>query len=196
MIMTKRDEAAIFNAARRIEAPELRRGYLEQACGEDIALKARVERLLQVHEQEPRFLETPVSPPASTAPLVSEGPGAQIGPYKLAEEIGKGGFGVVFLAEQHQPIRRTVALKILKPGMDSRDVVARFESERQALALMDHPNIARVFDGGTTASGRPYFVMELVQGVPITRYCDEQRLTPRERLSLFVPVCRAVQHAH
>src|SRR5437764_3281177 len=110
--------------------------------------------------------------------------------------MGEGGFGVVFLAQQTEPIRRKVALKILKPGMDTRQVVARFEAERQALAIMDHPNIAQVFDGGATASGRPYFVMELVKGVPITRYCDEHRLTPRQRLELFVPVCQAIQHAH
>src|SRR6476659_7895217 len=112
------------------------------------------------------------------------------------EQIGEGGFGLVFLAEQTHPVRRKVALKVLKPGMDTRDVVARFEAERQALALMDHPNIAKVLDGGTTSSGRPYFVMDLVKGVPITRYCDEHHLTPRQRLELIVPVCSAVQHAH
>src|SRR5262249_17302654 len=119
----------------------------------------------------------------------TESPGTVIGPYKLLGQIGEGGMGTVWMAEQSQPVRRTVALKILKAGMDTRQVVARFEAERQALALMDHPNIARVFDGGATASGRPYFVMELVKGVPITRYCDEHRLTPRQRLELFVPVC-------
>src|SRR5262249_48132422 len=125
-----------------------------------------------------------------------ERPGTVIGPYKLLEEIGEGGFGVVYLAEQTEPIRRKVALKILKPGMDTRQVVARFEAERQALAIMDHPNIAKVFDGGATSSGRPYFVMELVRGVPITQFCDEQKLAPRQRLELFVAVCQAVQHAH
>src|SRR5262249_5738486 len=129
-------------------------------------------------------------------PATPEGPGAAIGPYKLLQELGEGGMGTVFLAEQSQPVRRMVALKIIKPGMDSRHVIARFEAERQALALMDHPNIARVLEGGTTESGRPYFVMELVKGVPITKFCDERRLTPRERLELFVPVCQAVQHAH
>jgi serine/threonine-protein kinase len=113
-----------------------------------------------------------------------------IGPYKLLEQIGEGGFGVVFMAEQTQPVRRKVALKILNPGMDTRQVVARFEAERQALALMDHPNIAKVLDGGQTASGRPYFVMDLVKGLPITEYCDRARLTPRERLGLFVHLCR------
>jgi serine/threonine protein kinase len=195
MVMAKLDE--LFNAARRIEAPDARRAYLERACGDDMALKARVERLLRVHEEEPTFLEAPAVPKtARTVAIVREGPGTQIGVYKLVELIGEGGFGVVYRAEQQQPMRRSVALKILKPGMDSRPVVARFEVERQALALMDHPNIARVLDGGETASGRPYFVMELVKGVPITRYCDEQQLTPHERLGLFVSVCGAVQHAH
>ena len=119
-----------------------------------------------------------------------------IGPYKLLEQIGEGGFGIVFMAEQQQPVRRKVALKVLKLGMDTKQVVARFEAERQALAIMDHPNIAKVHDGGATPSGRPYFVMELVKGVPITEYCDQNHLTPRQRLELFVPVCQAVQHAH
>src|SRR5262249_30048468 len=127
---------------------------------------------------------------------VPERPGTVIGPYKLLEQIGEGGFGVVFMAEQQQPIRRKVALKVLKPGMDSKQVIARFEAERQALALMDHPHIAKVLDAGQTGSGRPYFVMELVKGVPVTEFCDQSQLTPRERLELFGDVCRAVQHAH
>ena len=127
---------------------------------------------------------------------IVERAGTQIGPYKLMEQIGEGGFGLVFVAEQQQPLRRRVALKVIKPGMDTKDVIARFDVERQALALMDHPNIARVLDAGATDSGRPYFVMELVRGVPITDYCDQNRLTPRERLELFVGVCQAVQHAH
>ncbi|HXL16154.1 MAG TPA: serine/threonine-protein kinase, partial [Streptosporangiaceae bacterium] len=127
---------------------------------------------------------------------ITERPGTIIGPYKLLEQIGEGGFGVVFMAEQQHPIRRKVALKVLKPGMDSRQVVARFEAERQALALMDHPNIAHVFDGGETATGRPYFVMELVRGIPITDFCDQNHLPVRERLGLFISVCQAVQHAH
>jgi serine/threonine protein kinase/tetratricopeptide (TPR) repeat protein len=131
----------------------------------------------------------------SSYPL-AEGPGSRIGAYKLLEQIGEGGFGIVFLAEQQEPLRRKVALKVLKPGMDTRQVVARFEAERQALALMDHPNIAHVFDGGATPTGRPYFVMELVKGVPLTRYCDHNELTVRQRLELFVSVCQAVQHAH
>ena len=127
---------------------------------------------------------------------ISEGPGTVIGPYKLLQQIGEGGMGVVFMAEQTEPIQRTVALKIIKPGMDTRQVIARFEAERQAVAMMDHPNIAKVLDAGTTDSGRPYFVMELVKGVPITKYCDEKHLPLRARLELFVQVCQAVQHAH
>ncbi len=119
-----------------------------------------------------------------------------IGRYKLLEQIGEGGFGVVYMAEQQEPVRRKVALKIIKLGMDTREVVARFEAERQALAMMDHPNIATVFDGGATDTGRPYFVMELVKGVPITDYCDANKLSTRERLELFMQVCHAVQHAH
>ena len=125
-----------------------------------------------------------------------EGQGTRIGPYKLLQLIGEGGFGVVYMAEQLAPVRRKVALKVIKPGMDSRQVLARFEAERQALAIMDHPNIAKVFDGGATASGRPYFVMEVVHGIPVTEFCDRNRLPPRDRLELFAAVCRAVQHAH
>jgi serine/threonine protein kinase len=191
------DEAAIFNVARQIQEPEARRLYLQQACADDSSLRARVEALLNVHEEERSFLEAPPLQMRATADsAISEAPGTQIGPYKLLQQIGEGGFGVVFMAEQQQPIRRTVALKILKPGMDTRQVVARFAAERQALALMDHPNIARALDAGETVSGRPYFVMELVKGVPITTYCDEHQLTPRERLGLFTSVCQAVQHAH
>ena len=120
----------------------------------------------------------------------------QIGPYRILEVLGEGGMGVVYSARQDEPVRRDVALKIIKPGMDTKEVVARFEAERQALAVMDHPNIARVFDGGATESGRPYFVMELVRGVPITTYCDMHRLPVRDRLELFIPVCEAIQHAH
>ncbi len=130
------------------------------------------------------------------APAASERPGTVIGPYKLLQPIGEGGMGVVWMAEQTQPVHRKVALKVIKPGMDTRQVIARFEAERQALAMMDHVNIARVLDVGATESGRPYFVMELVHGVAITKYCDGNRLTPRQRLELFVPVCQAIQHAH
>src|SRR5262249_45441642 len=152
----------------------------------------QVEALLQAHDYPDPFLEAPGPVRFATIddPLI-EHPDTVLGPYKLLEQIGEGGFGVVFMAEQTQPIRRKVAVKILKPGMDTRHVVARFEAERQALALMDHPNIARVLDGGTTGTGRPFFVMDLVKGVPITKYCDEHHLTPRQRLELFIPVCQA-----
>jgi serine/threonine protein kinase/tetratricopeptide (TPR) repeat protein len=191
------DEQEIFHAARRIEAPEARRAYLDRACADEPGLRARVEALLRVHDEEPGFLRLPAEGARSCAALLArEGPGTMIGSYKLLEEIGEGGFGVVFLAEQQQPVRRKVALKILKPGMDTRQVVARFEAERQALALMDHPNIAKVHEGGETPSGRPYFVMEPVRGVPITDFCDESLLPVRRRLELFVSLCRAVHHAH
>jgi serine/threonine protein kinase/Flp pilus assembly protein TadD len=191
------DEEAIFHVARKIDSPEARRDYLRQVCGANAALCARVQALLQVHEQDRSFLEPP--DPGLVTTVVEaprEGSGTVIGAYQLLEPLGEGGMGTVFLAEQKQPVRRKVALKVVKPGMDTRQVVARFEAERQALALMDHPNIARVFDGGETAGGRPYFVMELVRGVPITDYCDQGRLTVRQRLELFLSVCAAVQHAH
>jgi eukaryotic-like serine/threonine-protein kinase len=190
-------EEAIFDAARRIEAPEDRRSYVQQACGDDGALRARIEALLRVYHEERSFLHPPTAVFRAAAPSpVREGPGTRIGPYQLLEQLGEGAFGIVFLAEQTQAVRRQVALKVLKPGMDTRHVVARFEAERQALALMDHPHIARVLDGGETASGRPYFVMELVRGVPITDFCDQYHFTVRQRLELFVSVCQAVQHAH
>ena len=225
--MSERD---LFIAALQKEAHAERQAYLNEACGGDAALRGRVEALLEAHARAGKFLEKPEAHfVATTDAPISERPGTVIGPYKLLEQIGEGGFGVVFMAEQQQPIRRKVALKVVKPGMDTRQVIARFEAERQALALMDHPNIARVLDAGTTeseprpidseprpteseprptgsghayplpigrGSGRPFFVMELVRGVSITDYCDQHRLTPRERLELFVPVCRAVQHAH
>src|SRR5262249_26756076 len=174
--MANLKEEAIFDAARAIAAPEARRLYVRQACGDDQALQARVEGLLRMQDEERAFLESPAPGLRDTvANVVPEGPGARIGPYQLVEPLGEGGFGVVFLVEQQHPVRRQVALKVLKPGMDTRQVVARFEAERQALAIMDHPNIAKVFDGGVTPSGRPYFVMELVKGVPITDFCDQNR---------------------
>ena len=196
MKVNELDEEAIYHVARGIGVPEARAAYLQQVCGDDTALRDRLEALLRVCDQEASFLEVPpydatVDPPASM-----ERPGTAIGPYTLMEQIGQGGMGVVYVAEQSHPVRRKVALKLIKPGMDSRQVVARFEAERQALAMMDHPNIAKIFDGGTTESGRPYFVMELVRGLPITEYCDGERLSIRARLELFVLVCRAVQHAH
>jgi serine/threonine protein kinase/WD40 repeat protein len=188
----------LFLKALEAGSPEERRAYLDGACGGEPSLRAQVEALLAASEQAGNFLQAPAEGLRATAdeqPL-DEAPGAVIGPYKLLELIGEGGMGAVWMAEQREPMQRKVALKIIKAGMDTRQVVARFEAERQALALMDHANIAKVLDGGTTAGGRPYFVMELVKGTPITRYCDEHRLTPRERLELFVPVCQAIQHAH
>jgi serine/threonine protein kinase/tetratricopeptide (TPR) repeat protein len=191
------EEEAIFGAALEKTVPGERQAFLAEACGGDRHRVALVEALLRAHENPDRFLEAPAAELATIiAEPIREGPGTLIGPFKLLEQIGEGGFGVVFMAEQQRPIRRKVALKILKLGMDTRQVVARFEAERQALALMDHPNIAHVFDGGETTSGRPYFVMELVRGVPITEYCDQNNLAVRTRLELFVSVCQAVQHAH
>jgi hypothetical protein len=189
---------AIFCEALDCTSEDQRRAYLDRACAGDPALRARIDALLLAHHEAGGFLEQPVSPPSVTwdAPDPPESPGTLIGPYKLLQQIGEGGMGAVYMAEQRQPVKRLVALKIIKPGMDSRQVIARFEAERQALAMMDHPNIARELDGGTTGDGRPYFVMDLVKGVPITRYRDEHHLTPRQRLELFIPVCQAVQHAH
>jgi WD40 repeat protein/serine/threonine protein kinase len=189
---------SIFFAALAKESPEARAAYLDGACAHDPQLRQRVEQLLNAHPRMGNFLQAPAAAlvPSVDEPSVCERPGTIIGPYKLLEQIGEGGFGVVFMAEQTQPVRRKVALKILKPGMDTRQVVARFEAERQALAIMDHPNIAHVFDGGETATGRPYFVMELVRGIPITEFADQNQLPIRERLELFVSICQAVQHAH
>jgi serine/threonine protein kinase/tetratricopeptide (TPR) repeat protein len=190
-------DSGIFKAAIRL-APERRAAFLDQACGTNAELRQEVEALLRAHDASGSFLREPSARPRATIddePL-AERPGTVIGPYKLMEQIGEGGMGLVFVAEQQQPVRRRVALKIIKPGMDSKQVIARFEAERQALAMMDHQNIAKVFDAGTTESGRPYFVMELVHGVPITDYCDANKLTPHERLELFIPVCQAIQHAH
>jgi WD40 repeat protein/serine/threonine protein kinase len=196
-VNTQADRAKeIFLDALEIEPPAARHEFLDRACGGDPALHGEVEDLLAHHPRVGSFLDSAPRLRESVELPAGEGPGTMVGPYKLLEQIGEGGFGVVFMAEQQHPVRRKVALKVLKPGMDTRQVVARFEAERQALALMDHPNIARVFDGGATPGGRPYFVMELVKGVPVTEFCDQNRLTTRERLELFVNVCRAVQHAH
>ncbi len=193
-------EEDIFQIARRIDVAEARQAYLDQVCHDNAPLREQVDVLLACFNSSAGFLESPAPEIASVLPIrdqsISEQRGDAIGPYKLLDQIGEGGFGVVFLAEQEKPVRRRVALKVVKPGMDTRDVVARFEAERQALALMDHQNIARVYKAGATDSGRPYFVMELVQGVPITEYCDQCQLTTRKRLELFVTVCQAVQHAH
>src|SRR4029453_8164804 len=202
-------EKAVFCQALEIADPARRRQFLDQACGADRALREQVERLLALSQSAGDFFKDcasalgPAAPDAAQllsaaeAALEPELPDSKrIGAYKLLQKLGEGGYGVVYMAEQEQPIRRRGALKIIKLGMDTRNVIARFEAERQALALMDHPNIARVLDAGATETGRPYFVMELVYGVKITEYCDQNRVSMRERLELFIQVCNAVQHAH
>src|SRR5438045_2298805 len=190
---------AIFHGALQLPA-EQRAGYLKMACGENPKLLKQVEILLEANEKAGGFLEEPAA--ASTGrtvvvPIpVTEKAGDKIGRYKLLQQIGEGGCGVVYMAEQEEPVRRRVALKVIKLGMDTKSVIARFEAERQALALMDHPNIAKVLDAGTTETGRPFFVMELVRGIKITEYCDENNLATEERLKLFTQVCHAIQHAH
>jgi eukaryotic-like serine/threonine-protein kinase len=194
-------EKSIFEAALQLPATE-RATYLDTACGSDTALRRRVEALLRASENAGEFLEAP--PTGLTAgdestlvvSQLSEKPGDKIGRYKLLQQIGEGGCGVVYMAEQQEPVRRRVALKVIKLGMDTKSVIARFEAERQALALMDHPNIAKVLDAGATETGRPYFVMELVRGIKITDYCDQNNLSTEERLKLFTQVCHAIQHAH
>jgi eukaryotic-like serine/threonine-protein kinase len=188
-------EESVFAEAFAIQDAAKRAEFLDRACAGDAGLRQDVESLLAAYTAG-AFLEAPALAATADEPGRHERPGTVIGPYKLMEQIGEGGMGVVFVAEQQQPIRRRVALKVIKPGMDSQQVIARFEAERQALALMDHPHIAKVLDGGTTEAGRPYFVMELVKGVPVTDFCDKNRLTPQQRLELFVSVCQAVQHAH
>jgi serine/threonine protein kinase len=193
-----RVEAIFFSALDKPSCDRAR--FLDEACGGDLALRGEVERMLAAHPKVGDFLAAPVG---TVDQPTTETAGTRIGPYKLLQQIGEGGMGVVWMAEQQEPVRRMVALKIIKPGMDSAQVIARFEAERQALAMMDHINIARVLDAGTTGEpgasatgGRPFFVMELVHGIPIAKYCDDNKLTPRQRLELFIPVCRAIQHAH
>lgn len=192
------DIKEIFCTAVEKQTQAERDAYLDKACGPNKKLRADVESLLKAHDAAGGFLESPpgVIAGALDSPPLTEAPGAKIGRYKLLQLIGEGGFGVVYMAEQEEPIRRKVALKIIKLGMDTKQVIARFEAERQALAMMDHPNIAKVFDAGATDTGRPYFVMELVRGTPITEYCDRNSLDTRQRLGLFIDVCKAVQHAH
>ena len=213
-------EEAIVDAALELPIHE-RAAYLDQVCGHDLQLRQLVDALLHAHQ---KIISSQIVPPrdpsaaptqSDSAPPLTEGaperqvpgvaavsvtpvekPGDDIGRYKLLEQVGEGGFGVVYVAEQREPVKRRVALKIVKLGMDTRQVVGRFEAERQALALMDHPNIAKVFDGGATETGRPYFVMELVRGIKITDYCDQNNLPTIQRLELFVQICRAIQHAH
>jgi eukaryotic-like serine/threonine-protein kinase len=192
---------SLFHRALELE-PQARAAFLTSACGSNAALRLRVDALLAAHEQGQGFLPSHSTHEDGSVHTVvvprlsSEQAGALIGRYKLLEQIGEGGFGTVWAAEQREPVRRRVALKIIKLGMDSKQVVARFEAERQALALMDHPNIARVLDAGATEAGRPYFVMELIKGIPITKYCDQEKLRTEERLELFIKVCQAIQHAH
>jgi serine/threonine protein kinase len=190
-------ELEIFSAARRLPAAE-QGAYLDKACAGDVALRNRVENLLSAADQAGNFLENPAAlPSGETIPVGPAGkPGDKIGRYKLLHQIGEGGCGVVYMAEQTEPLRRQVALKVIKLGMDTKSVIARFDVERQALALMDHPNIAKVLDAGATQTGRPYFVMELVRGIKITEFCDKNKLPTRQRLQLFVQVCQAIQHAH
>src|SRR5262245_29647594 len=192
------NEEDIFHQALTRSRPDERAAYLEQACAGDPVLRASVAALLRANVGASGFLEQRAPAPAATAleQPVGERPGTVIGPYRLLEQLGEGGMGTVWMAQQTEPVKRVVAVKLIKAGMESKAVIARFEAERQALALMDHPNIARVLDGGSSSAGRPYFVMDLVKGVPITKYCDEHHLTPRHRLELFIPVCQAVQHAH
>ena len=187
---------AILSQVAELESDEERADFLDEACAGDQELRARVERLLSVYHQAGSFLDSPVVPIAETTGEQDDTICSEIGGYKILQELGEGGFGVVYMAEQQRPVRRKVALKVIKPGMDSREVIARFEAEQQALAMMDHPNIARVLDAGLSVNGRPFFAMELVKGVPITEYCDKNQLPLPERLRLFVTVCRAVQHAH
>jgi serine/threonine protein kinase len=199
----------LFLEAAEVESPAERQRLLDQQCGDDADLRAQVESLLAASAKMGSFLNKPAaqtmpgSCDTATQEPIAECPDTVIGPYKLIEPIGEGGMGTVWMAQQTEPVKRLVAVKLIKAGMDSRQIIARFEAERQALALMDHPNIAKILDAGTTkgepggvSPGRPYFVMDLVKGAPITRYCDEHRLTPRQRLELFLPVCQAVQHAH
>jgi serine/threonine protein kinase/tetratricopeptide (TPR) repeat protein len=187
---------AIFHRAVEISDACERASYVAEACRGNPELLAEVQALLKAHEEAGDFLEASPASVTLDQPDKIDGPGTVIGRYQLLELIGEGGMGLVYMAEQKEPVRRRVALKIIKPGMDSKQVIARFEAERQALALMDHPNIAHVFDAGYTEAGRPYFVMELVKGIPITEYCDKNNLSARQRLGLFIDVCKAVQHAH
>jgi WD40 repeat protein/serine/threonine protein kinase len=196
-------DESVFAAALAIGSPSERAAYLDRACAGNPSLRREVEGLLAAHarsnplDQPPRDLaRTGAYEPDADEAAPTAAVGDRVGPYKLLERIGEGGMGEVWVADQLEPIKRRVALKLIKPGMDSRSVLGRFEAERQALAVMDHPNIAKVLDAGTTPDGRPFFVMELVKGTPITDFCDARRLTPKQRLELFVPVCQAIQHAH
>ena len=188
----------VFESAIKLATPQERAAYVRGACGEDPALRQQVESLIQAHDEVGGFMLTDPGETVITIPdrPLSEKEGTCIGRYKLLQRIGEGGMGVIYMAEQTEPVTRKVALKIIKLGLDTKSVIARFEAERQALAMMDHPNIAKVFDAGSTETGRPYFVMELVKGVPINQYCDKNHLPTKERLQLFIAVCQAIHHAH
>src|SRR6266702_3537510 len=194
-------EQAIFTLAVAKPAAE-RAAFLDRECAGDLALRQRLEALMAAHERPDPVLDAHIEEAKPTVKVdlpgdsVDAAVGVTIGRYKLLEKVGEGGCGVVYVAEQTEPVRRRVALKVIKLGMDSKVVVARFEAERQALAMMDHPNIAKVLDAGTTDVGRPFFVMELVRGIKITDYCDQADLSTKERLDLFIKVCQAIQHAH
>src|SRR6266567_3725000 len=187
---------ALFDEVSEIEPGAPRREFLNQACGTDAALRAQIDELLRAHETASGFLADPKREASADSAAVSFKEGDRIGRYKLLQKIGEGGCGSVYMAEQTDPVRRRVALKIIKLGMDTRSVVARFEAERQALAMMDHASIARLLDAGATDTGRPFFVMELVRGIKITDFCDQNDLSTNQRLELFIQVCQAVQHAH
>src|SRR5262245_2496117 len=205
-MVERASEQSIFLNAIGLPSPADRAAYLDEVCRDNPGLRAELDALLAAHDRlgggplptgsEPACACPVASEAKASSPRSTEAVGAVIaGRYKLLEPIGEGGMGTVWRAQQTEPVKRLVAVKLIKAGMDSRQVIARFEAERQALALMDHANIARVVDAGTTGAGRPFFVMDLVKGVPITRYCDEHHLTPRQRLELFIPVCQAIQHA-
>jgi len=196
MVTQAQDAETIFLAALEEATPASRAAFVERACAGDEELLRRVHKLLACHEAPDGPLDAPPVGLGLVGERMNEQSGTVVGPYKLVEQIGEGGMATGWMAQQTDPVKRLVAVKLIKPGMDTKQVLARFEAERQALALMDHPNIARVLDGGTTAAGRPYFVMDLVKGIPITKYCDEHQLTPQQRLDLFIPVCQAIQHAH
>ncbi|MGB1520666.1 MAG: serine/threonine protein kinase, partial [Limisphaerales bacterium] len=188
----------LFAKAASIDDPAKRGNFLAQACENEPALRKQLDDLLEAHEAATDFIPlNPASNPSKAKETaLTEAEGSVIGRYKLLQNIGEGGCGVVYMAEQQQPVTRRVALKIIKLGMDTKQVVARFEAERQALAMMEHPNIAKVLDAGATDTGRPFFVMELVRGIPITEFCDQHQLDMRSRLELFMDVCSAIQHAH
>ena len=188
-------EDEIFRIAFALPTGEARLEYLNQVC-RDAVERERIVAILKEGSSDVSFLEKPPVDLTEELPSADSMVGDSVGSYKLLQPIGEGGFGVVYMAEQTRPVRRKVALKVIKPGMDTKQVVARFEAERQALAMMDHPNIAKVLDGGETENGRPFFVMELVKGVPLTDFCDSNKLSTHDRLELFVTICRAVQHAH